>query len=225
MIAYDILKNRGVTRLCHFTKLQSFTHIISSSEGILASNSIRQDIKHVTDKERYDGELDYVCCTVEYPNSWFLKSAIKNSTDNIFKEWIVLYIDLNILKEREAKFCPCNASKANGKNIESDMEKVEDIFNSKVLTFDYGRTSNMLPCCPTDGQAEILIKNNIPSKYVIGIAVGNEDIADRVNSIFITLNMEQRPIYIAPEVLTSEWSSIIKKGRRPNEIKFDWKGA
>ena len=28
MSAYDILSSRGVTRLCHFTKLQSFTHIL-----------------------------------------------------------------------------------------------------------------------------------------------------------------------------------------------------
>ena len=60
MNGYDILVARGVTRLCHFTKLQNFTHIILSAEGILASSSIRQDVKNVIDKERYDGELDYV---------------------------------------------------------------------------------------------------------------------------------------------------------------------
>ena len=41
MSAYDILLSRGVTRLCHFTKLQSLTHIISSEQGVLASGSAR----------------------------------------------------------------------------------------------------------------------------------------------------------------------------------------
>jgi len=68
MSAYDILTARGVNRLCHFTKFQNLTHIILSETGILASNSIRQDTKNVTDKERFDGELDYVCCAVQYPN-------------------------------------------------------------------------------------------------------------------------------------------------------------
>ena len=45
MSAYDILSSRGVTRLCHFTKLQSFTHIITSLEGILSSNFIRAFLK------------------------------------------------------------------------------------------------------------------------------------------------------------------------------------
>ncbi|MDR1408943.1 MAG: DUF4433 domain-containing protein [Oscillospiraceae bacterium] len=53
MSAYDILAARGVTRLCHFTKFQSLTHIIPSADGILASNSIRQDTKNVIDAARY----------------------------------------------------------------------------------------------------------------------------------------------------------------------------
>ena len=97
MSAYDILITRGVTRLCHFTKFQSLTHIITSVDGVLASSSIRQDMRNVNDTARYDGELDFVCCSVQYPNSWFLKIAMKNNSDRIFSEWIVLYIDLNIL--------------------------------------------------------------------------------------------------------------------------------
>lgn len=67
MSAYDILAARGFTRLCHFTKLQSLTHIITSENGILASSSIRQDTKNVNDTARYDGELNFVCCSVQYP--------------------------------------------------------------------------------------------------------------------------------------------------------------
>ena len=92
MSAYDILLSRGVTRLCHFTKLQSLTHIISSEQGVLASGSICQDTKNANDTARYDGELDFVCCSVEYPNSWFLKSARSSNYDSIFNDWTVLYI-------------------------------------------------------------------------------------------------------------------------------------
>ena len=49
MSAYDILTTRGVTRLCHFTKFQNLTHIITSADGVLASSSIRQDTKNVND--------------------------------------------------------------------------------------------------------------------------------------------------------------------------------
>ncbi len=115
--AFKVLTARGVTRLCHFTKLQSLAQIVSLESGILASDSIRSDTKNVTDKSRYDGELECVCCSVEYPNSWFLQRAMASNTDEIFRDWLTIYIDLDILNLNEAKFCPCNASTDWGRYI------------------------------------------------------------------------------------------------------------
>ena len=222
MSAYDILTTRGVTRLCHFTKFQNLTHIITSADGVLASSSIRQDTKNVNDTARYDGELDFVCCSVQYPNSWFLKKAMQNNSDKIFREWVVLYIDLSILKYKNTKFCPCNASKDKGAYISKNMDNIDSIFASTVSTFPYPRTSKMLSCCPTDGQAEILIENSIPREYIKGIAVGNEDVAGCVCSILKMYGVEHISIYIAPDVLTTKWSNMIKEGCSPNEFRFEW---
>lgn len=222
MSAYDVLTARGVTRLCHFTKLQSLTHIIPSENGVMASSSIRQDMKNVTDTARYDGELDYVCCSVQYPNSWFLKKAMQNNPDKIFKDWVVLYVDLSILNSKNAKFCPCNASKACGAYIDDDMDNIESIFATSVSTFAYPRSPKMLSSCPTDGQAEILIKDNIPRNFINGIAVGNEDVAKRVYAMLKMYGMERMPLYIAPDVLTPNWSNMIKNDRRPDETQCAW---
>jgi len=222
MSAYEILKERGVTRLCHFTKFQSLTHIITSADGIIASSSIRSDIKNVTDEARYDGELEYICCSVQYPNSWFLNKAKQNNKDQIFRDWVVLYIDLEILNDRKAKFCQCNASKSNGAYINSNMDKLEVIFAHSVPTFSYPRSSKMLSCCPTNEQAEILIKDSIPRSYISGIAVGTEDLANRIYATLKLCGVEIIPIYIAPDVLATSWSSMIKDGRRPSEIECAW---
>ena len=222
MSAYHILTSHGVTRLCHFTKFQSLTHIISSPDGVLASSSIRQDTKNFTDTARYDGELDYVCCSVQYPNSWFLEKARQSNTDKIFRDWVVIYINLSILNYRSAKFCPCNAAKDYGLHISDDMDNVDSIFAKSVSTFRYSRTANMLDSCPTDGQAEVLIKHNIPREYIIGIAVGNEDVATRVYSLLIMHKLEQIPLFIAPDVLTPSWSALIRNGHRPTEHKCNW---
>lgn len=222
MSAYDVLLSRGVTRLCHFTKLQKLTHIITSEEGILASSSIRQDTKDVNDTERYDGELDFVCCSVQYPNSWFLNKAIQRNSDKIFKDWVVLYIDLSILNYKKIKFCPCNASRDGGSHISENTDDIDTVFASRVSTFRYSRTSRMLPFCPTDGQAEILIESNIPPKYISGIAVGNEDIAKRVYAMLKVCGMEHTAVYIAPDVLTTKWSEMIRDGYLPEELRCDW---
>lgn len=222
MSAYDILIARGVTRLCHFTKLQSLTHIITSENGVLASSSIRQDTKNVNDMVRYDGELNFVCCSVQYPNSWFFKKSMQDNPDIIFRDWVVLYIELSILKYKNAKFCPCNASRSKGAFISGNMNNIESIFAVSVSTFKYQRSPSMLSSCPTDGQAEILIEDNIPRKYINGIAVGNEEIAKRVYAMLRMYNLEHVPLYIAPDVLTTNWSNMVRNGQRPGEFQCAW---
>jgi hypothetical protein len=225
MNAYDILLTRGVTRLCHFTKLQSLTHIVSSAEGILATASIRQDTKNVIDTARYDVEMDYVCCSVEYPNSWFLDSAINRNTDKIFRDWVVLYVDLYVLKEKDTKFCRCNAAIGHGQYITSD---INEIFTNPVsyMVRDtrrvFCRNPDMLDCCPTDGQAEIMIKDSIPRGYINGIAVGNEEVAERVYAMLKEYEINSISIYIAPDIMIPAWSNMIKSGTRPVETKYHW---
>lgn len=220
MSGYERLKCRGVSRLCHFTKLQSLAHILATEDGIIASGSIRQDTKNVNDNDRYDGELDHVCCTIEYPNSWFLSTAIKSNEDRVFREWVVLCIGLEILLERSAKFCECNASKKHGLLIRDDFEKIDEIFANNVSSFTYHRTAEMLSCCPTNGQAEILIKDNIPRRYITKIIVENNDVAKQVYAMQKVYGISNIPIYVAPDVLSPSWSSMVKQGRRPQEQLF-----
>ena len=101
------------------------------------------------------------------------------------------------------------------------MDSIDSVFADVVKTFKYPRSPKMLQCCPTDGQAEILIKGNIPPKFITGIAVGNQDIASRVYGILKVFNTKLIPIYIAPDVLTTRWSNMIKNGRYPTETLFD----
>ena len=56
----------------------------------------------------------------------------------------------------------------------------------------------------------------------IALDVGNEDVAGRVYSILKMYGVEYISIYIAPDVLTTEWSNMIKKGCSPNEIRCEW---
>lgn len=220
MTGYEVLVKHEVTRLCHFTKFQSLTHILSSSDGIISSNSIRQDTKNVIDQERYDGELDYVCCSVQYPNSWFLSKAKINNKDMVFSDWVVMYINPIILNNRRAKFSPCNASKQFGAYIENDISKLESLFAYKLPTFRFPRTQTMLNSCPTDGQAEILIEKCIPRDYIFAIAVGTQEMAERVHALLEFYSLKEIDIYLAPDVLSKNWSPLIKRGEKPVEEKY-----
>ena len=82
----------------------------------------------------------------------------------------------------------------------------------------------MLSCCPTNDQAEILIKHSIPRNYIIGIIAGNEEIAESVSSILATYKMIYGvpiiPIYISPDIMNTNWSNMVRNGERPIERKF-----
>lgn len=221
MSAYDILRQRNVTRLCHFTKFQKLTHILSSEDGILASASINLDTKNQTDPERFDGNIEYVCCSIQYPNSWFLTKSKERNPDAIFREWVIIFISPSVLRDRPAKFSPCNASKDCGKYINDDIAQIESVFSKTVPTFQYPRTKEMLSSCPTDGQAEILIHHNIPRRFIIGVAVNDRDLASRVSTALEVLNISNVPVYIAPDIMCKKWSALVKQGIVPKEIRYE----
>lgn len=224
MNAELFLRERGVTRLCHFTKLKDLVHIIATDNGVLASNAIRPDVKDQKDPARYDGELDHVCCSIEYPNSWYLRKAQERDEDQIFKEWAVVYIDLSVLKYRPIKFCPCNAARNRGAYIKEDFSGMGSLFASPDI-LNRRRTAQMLTCCPTNDQAEILVKDSIPFNFIKGFAVCCQDDAKMIYSMMKTFGKPDIPIYVAPDVLGTKWSRQIREGVRPDEIAvFDRRG-
>lgn len=219
MKADMFLKNREVTRLCHFTKIKGLTHILASINGIEASSSIRPDVKNQIDSERYDGELEHVCCSIQFPNCWYLRQAVQRDQDQIFKGWVAIYIDLSILNHRSAKFCECNAAKNRGGYIFSNTNKLGDLYASPTA-LGRRRQDKLLSCCPTDDQAEVLIKDNIPYDFFTGIAVSNEDDADLVYSMLKTYSKSMIPIYLAPSILGTGWSDLVRRGIQPEEIEL-----
>lgn len=217
---YDYLIRRGATRLCHFTNIVSLLHIYKSSDGILATDFLSDEIKRINDLQRLDNETEYVNCSIEYPNTWYW-ARIKDK-DPIFKDWAFLYIDLSILKERKVKFSPCNAAKSYGAYITTDIKELDHMYADKInIARPLRRQAQMLCCCPTDDQAEILVYKNIPLNYIIGIAIPSESEANLLNARFQTLRIDNMPsVYVAPDIFSGAWSAMIRNGTRPNEQQY-----
>lgn len=221
MGAYEILCQHRVTRLCHFTKMQSLSHILLSPDGILATSRINRDTLNQVDNVRADGELDYVCCSIEYPNSWYLEHAKERNEDVIFRDWAIMYINPEIVQKRDIKVCECNAAKENGRYIcPGTDENIENLFATKVNSFPHPRTDKMLSSCPTNAQTEILVKDGVPREYIKGIVVGNEKTARMVYAMRKTLGIEAIDIFISPQVVTTEWRKFVQGGVRPQENEY-----
>lgn len=176
----DEIQRRGITRLCHFTKSSNLPFILGDGKfeknGILSTDYIRQsDYLEELDKNRLDGYTDYVCCSVQQPNSKYMYFREKKSEDDLFHQWAVLYIDPSIIDDTSL-FSPVNAATASGKNVKSGFDAFEDMFADPIEFIRYGtvqtkeRNPNLALNLTTDKQAEVLIKNKIPKDKIIGVA-------------------------------------------------------
>ncbi len=220
MKAKSFLISRGVTRLCHFTKFVHLTHILSSPDGILASQNINSDILEQTDPVRLDGRIDSVCCSVQYPNTWYLKKVRERDQDRIFSDWVVIFIDLDILEKRTIAFSPCNAAKGCGQYIFDDINMLNQLY-ADVTTAGRRRDSQLLSCCPTDDQAEILISGSIPRSFFTGFAVNDKERADHLYALLSVNSMENVPIVIAPDLFSTNWSPLVHRGKLPSETLYE----
>ena len=220
-ISYDILTKRNVSRLCHFTKFVTLKHILGSADGIKARKFVDGLVSRPTDEKRFDGEEDYICCSIEYPNTWYL-DKVRNS-DSIFKEWAILCIDPQVLKSSIVKYSACNAAKNCGSHVRDEAETMFELFASPSIC-GYYRSTEMLECCPTDGQSEILIYKNIPRRYLTQILLKNETVAEQLIASFKALEISEDvipPIFIAPSVFEKNtWNNYARNGKRPEEIIY-----
>ena len=173
---YDSITNsRQIHRLCHFTHVSNLNNILE--KGILSSSSIPHD--QWNDSDRVDGYIDYVCTSVELPNSYCLRNMVQKTETNI-EDWIIFKINPYIIDETSL-FCPVNAAKERGKYVSDGVEAYESIFLNEGRT----RNPNWLSSIPSNIQAEVLIKERIPVSEIEAI-IFHENFFD--NNIFQLVN-------------------------------------
>ena len=211
--------SRGITRLCHFTQSRNMAHIFDDPYGLYSTRTLRDhDMPHnPTDPSRYDGCEDLICCSIEYPNTYYFERA--RNKDPLFKDWVVLYLHPKHLWHQDTHFCPCNAAKECGSYIQNDLPGFQSLFAKTSPGIHFTRNSRHLPAAPTDIQAEVLVADPISLESISGIAVQSAEQAQR--ELFrlrlqgISLDI---PIYVVPEFFDrATLSRSIQNGIRITE--------
>ncbi|MCC4383178.1 DUF4433 domain-containing protein [Limosilactobacillus reuteri] len=178
------IQERGITRLCHFTKSSNLPFILGDGQaernGILSTNYIQQSsYLEQLDKKRLDGHLDYVCCSVQQVNERYFYIRQQAAHEDLFHQWAIIYISPSIINGT-TNFSPVNAATARGANIKSGISAFRGIF-ADPITYYRGiqicrkiREPNLPANLPTDSQAEVLIKEKVPKDKIIGVAFPEE---------------------------------------------------
>jgi hypothetical protein len=210
---------KGITRLCHFTQSRNMAHIFDEPCGLYSTRTLTDnDMPHnPTDPSRYDGRDDLVCCSIEYPNTYYF--ATVREQDHLFKDWVVLFIDPSYLWQEGTYFCPCNASRSCGSYIKDGLEGFRSLFSLSSPGIKFNRSAFHLTAAPTDIQAEVLVSEPISLDSILGIVVRTEEQAQRelcrfrLQGISFTI-----PIYVVPEFFNrANLSRSIQQGIRVTE--------
>jgi hypothetical protein len=221
------ISNRTVTRICHFTQSRNLVHIATHRDGVKSTKALHEEQEAcftATDKIRYDGFTDHICCSIEYPNAWYLAKASEH--EELFRDWVILFVTPRLLLDPETRFCARNAAAARGKMTGQGKAGFEAMYADSVEGA-YGkiryRDAGHLACCPTDEQAEVLIRSKIPLADLMGVAVKNEEQArnEMVRLKFAGVDPKIFRFVIAP-VLFDKYglSRAIRSGQRPAETIF-----
>jgi hypothetical protein len=221
------LAAHGITRLCHFTPSRNLGHILATGEGLLSSRQLaasERAIFNPTDLERLDGYPDHICCSIEYPNAWYLDRA--RAKEVLFRDWVVLFLVPELLAGPGTLFCPRNAAAGFGLYIRAGIEAFESLYAETVCGSggrQYTRGGAHLPAVPTDQQAEVLVPDRIAIADILGVAVSSDTQVRQEVVRLELLGVDPRSVNfaVAPALFRKyDLDRHIKAGVKPPEIPW-----
>lgn len=214
------VRGRGISRLCHFTRGESLGGILGSIQGIMSRRLL--DARAVgyrpVDSRRWDGYLDYVSCSIEYPNTRYMVQADMRDSSEL--GWVVLGIEPVLLEKADTLFCHCNAATGRGRYVGRGYHSFLHMFSNAVMDsrWIYERTRKMLACCPTNDQAEVLVYGCVPRNLITEVIAPDEDtlelLYEEVEDINFASELEWM---VSPDLFTEDWIDLVASGERPVE--------
>ena len=221
---WQSVRQRGITRLCHFTPARNLAHIITDPRGLLATQHLQKDERTIfnpTDIQRLDGHPDHICCSIQYPNAWYFRKA--REKEHLFPDWVVLLIRSSYLWLPGTKFCPRNAAAGGGYAVSESTDAFEALFATNIDGAYGNRYSRekKAPCIPTDDQAEVLIPDQVCREDIMAIAVKDKSQAKSEIVRLKMLDVSIPPIVIAPIFFNASLlSTSLRKGNFPTEEEY-----
>lgn len=222
------LQQVGLTRLAHFTPAKNLPHVVRQgflrSSKDLARNA--PEFFDPTDRERFDNHPDHLCCSLEFPNGYYLAQARVKPAFQNFPDWVCLLLDPRLLLRDGVLFAPCNAAKGRGAYLASGGDALLGCYSDPSRPGGWTRGPSHHPRVPTDIQAEALVPAPIELSHLLGIVVPSDEAAanevDRLK--LVAANPGQVSWIVAPTFFRrDELSSRLRFGGEIEERP--WVGA
>ena len=177
----QICAERGITTLCHFTRIENLHGILQ--DGLLGRSLLETRGQQFlfNDEDRADWHPESICLSISFPNYQMFyrireqKKATQEANDS---QWIVLLLDAKVLWELECAFCKNNAARRIISRTPLENRKTPDALKGMFGDFYNIRHQDLsIPQnYPTHPQAEVLVFDSIPVRYIKAIHFQNETV-------------------------------------------------
>lgn len=188
MTIKDILKQRNIEFLCHFTRLENLESILTY--GLIPRAYLyNEEFNHnlnlsidgiFNDEHRYDGKPEATCLSISFPNSSMFY-RLRCSNNNV--KWAVVVLSAQVLIDKNCAFYPTNAA-----NSSLSSKPVVDFQGGTALNrlFEGDNVSRqyLLDKDPTDVQAEVLVFDKIEPRYIRGAVLKRIEDIKKFQSLF-----------------------------------------
>lgn len=184
------IANRGIKHLIHFTPTINLLSIFEQgkllSRALLERFDIDQtdifDYVEFTDDIRFD-DKSYINLSIQHPNSFLFNRFRQKTADESHVYWCVLKIDKKYIYHDDTLFSVTNAANSHNKRnvgVTGDINKFRMMFaNSLPIVTSYSsRTitrNGLKDKYPTDEQAEVLVKNEIPVSDILQVCFKDDN--------------------------------------------------
>lgn len=216
----EATRRAGFARLAHFTPSRNLDDIIRD-EMIRSSKDLADNAPESfspTDRERFDGHPDKLCCSFEFPNGYYLAEARKKPEYTNHPDWVCLLLDPELVFREGTLFSPCNAARGSGAYLASGGEALMACFSP--TSGEWARGEQHHPRAPTDLQAEVLIPAPVELSHLRAIVVPSDDNArlEHGRLRLLGLDPSRYPWMVAPLFFARDGlSTAIRYGREIEE--------
>lgn len=222
---------RGITRLCHLTPFRNLLHLASESQGLLSLRQLAalSGDYDQQDLQRLDGHPDHICCSIQYPNAWYVRNRKLRATplQRLFPDWVCVTIDSKHLWSPGTRVCARNAAALHGTLIEDiSPESFRALYATSISGAGgrtYLRSPTRLAACPTDDQGEVLVHRMVPLGDLQAVIVASESDAKRFHAALDQIGADTSELSwaIAPDLFNvSALSGAVARGTPPVEIPW-----
>lgn len=177
------IDERKINDLIHFTPTRNLFSILENNELMSRAKLENLDIEQFdildyvqfTDDVRYD-DKNYINLSISGPNTFLFSKFRQKTEDDFTINWCVLKINPKHIYDNKTLFAVTNAASkaAKGIGITGDIEKFKMLFAQKI-PIPYGTRDNIADKYPTNVQAEILVRDIIPSDSITEVCFENEE--------------------------------------------------